>query len=118
MINYQVLKRKAVSQRVRELSCSQTDKKTDIVFYLRRSTGFASRSAKNWGAYGWQLTSFSANFCSYPGMLAPKAHSQVHGRYTMIPHWGSQGAVGGGGNAPAGFLMASAWADQGRESSS
>ena len=29
MVNYQVLKRNAVSQRVRELSCSQTDKQTD-----------------------------------------------------------------------------------------
>ena len=50
MINYQVLKRNAVSQRVRELSCSQTDKQTDRqtdnAFYLRRSTGFANRSAK------------------------------------------------------------------------
>ena len=48
MVNYQVLKRKAVSQRVRELSCSQTNKQTDNAFYLRRSTGFASRSANNW----------------------------------------------------------------------
>ena len=66
MVNYQVLKRDAVSQRVRELSCSQTDKQTDRqtdrqtdkqtdrqtnkqtdnAFYLRRSTGFANRSAK------------------------------------------------------------------------
>ena len=50
MVNYQVLKRNALSQRVRELSCSQTDKQTDKqtdnAFYLRRSTGFANRSAK------------------------------------------------------------------------
>ena len=49
MINYQVLKRKAVSRRVLELSCTQTDKQTnkqtDNEFYLRRSTGFADRPA-------------------------------------------------------------------------
>ena len=49
MINYQVLKRKAVSRRVLELSCTQTNrqknKQTDNEFYLRRSTGLANRSA-------------------------------------------------------------------------
>ena len=44
-INYSVSKRKAVSQRVLELSCRQTDKQTNNAFYLRRSTGFAFRSA-------------------------------------------------------------------------
>ena len=39
MVNYQVLKRQAVSQRVRELSCSQTNGQTDNKFYLRRFTG-------------------------------------------------------------------------------
>ena len=54
MISYQVLKRKAVSRRVFELSCTkmdkQTNKQTDNEFYLRRSTGLANRSANLAGA--------------------------------------------------------------------
>ena len=49
MIHRQVLKRKAVSRRVLELSCTQTNRQThkqeDNEFFLRRSTGLANRSA-------------------------------------------------------------------------
>ena len=45
MINFEVSKCEAVSQRVLELSCSETDTQTDNRYFLRRSTGFGCRSA-------------------------------------------------------------------------